>query len=215
MTTKAPPTAMWDQMFDKDDFVYGTQPSQFMVAQQDWLRAGQTALAIADGEGRNSVFMAEKGLQVTAMDSSQVGIAKAKKLAENRSVDVDFQHIDLREWDWQADRYDLVAAVFIQFAGPNFRSEIFAGMVKTLKPGGILLLHGYTPKQVSYGTGGPPVPELMYTQEMLANAFSETEILRLEEYETELQEGEGHSGMSALIDLVARKRQLESRGHPA
>ena len=208
MKKQAPPTVMWDQKYNQDDYVFGTQPSQFMLAQQEWLKAGQTALAIADGEGRNSVFMAEKGLQVTAMDSSQVGIAKAKKLAESRSVDVDFQHVDVREWDWEADRHDLIAAVFIQFADPKFRSEIFTGMIKTLKPGGILLLHGYTPKQVKYGTGGPPVPELMYTREMLVNAFADTEVLRLEEYETELQEGEGHAGISALIDLVARKPQL-------
>lgn len=202
---KTPPTAMWDQKYAQDDYVYGTSPSQFMVGQQEWLIPGQRALAVADGEGRNSVFMAEKGLQVTAMDSSQVGINKAQKLAEAHSVVVDFQLADLRQWDWEADSYDLVAAMFIQFADPEFRADIFAGMIQTLKPGGILLLHGYTPRQLEYGTGGPPVAELLYTKDLLNESFNEMEVLRLEEYESELQEGAGHSGISALVDLVARK----------
>ena len=205
MMNKTPHSANWDEKFQRQEYLYGTLPSKFIVAQQNWLKPGQNALLVADGEGRNSVFMSEKGVQVTAMDSSSVGIAKAKKLAASRSVEVNFQHADLLEWQWEANTYDLVVAIFIQFADPDFRAKIFAGMIKTLVPGGILLLHGYTPQQLEYGTGGPSKASLLYTKEMLSEAFKAMEIIRLEEYDREIQEGTGHSGMSALIDLIARK----------
>lgn len=198
---------MWDKRYDTEDYVYGTEPSRFLKLNSEYLNAGDTVLAVADGEGRNSVFMAEQGLNVTAMDSSSVGLEKARRLAKERKVNVDFQLADLRVYDWGATEYDVVAAIFIQFADPAFRAEIFDGMERALKPGGVLMLHGYTPKQIEYGTGGPPVPELLYTRDMLADRFARWEILRLEDYEAELQEGPGHSGKSALIDLIARRPQ--------
>ena len=196
---------MWDQRYETTDYLFGTEPSRFLKLNAEFLRAGDTALAVADGEGRNSVFMAELGLQVVAMDSSSVALEKARRLAAERGVDVDFRLADLRDWDWEADRFDVVAAIFIQFADPLFRAEIFDGLERALKPGGLLLLHGYTPVQVEYGTGGPPNPEQMYTRQMLAGRFAAWDIIRLEEYEAELQEGTGHSGLSALIDLIARR----------
>ncbi|KAA6183470.1 class I SAM-dependent methyltransferase [Thiohalocapsa marina] len=196
---------MWDQRFDREDYLYGTEPSQFLVAQSEWLHPGQRALAIAEGEGRNAVYLAERGLQVTAVDSSRIALAKARTLAENRAVQVDFRHSDLQHWHWAPAAYDLVTAIFIQFAEPALRSAIFAGMQQTLAPGGLLLLHGFTPAQLAYGTGGPPCAELLYTPELLQEAFADLEILRLESYEQTLQEGVGHAGPAALIDLVARK----------
>ncbi len=196
---------MWDQKFDQPDYVYGTEPSQFLRNRAEWLEPGMRALAIADGEGRNSVFLAEQGCDVTAMDSSAVGLAKARRLAAARDVSIAFQHADLRDWAWAPAQYDLVAAIFIQFADPVFRSEIFAGIRQTLRPGGLLLLHGYTPKQIAYGTGGPPLAELLYTREMLRTAFDGMELIDLVEYDADLDEGPGHSGRSALIDLVARR----------
>ena len=198
---------MWDKRYDTEDYVYGTDPSRFLKLNTEFLNAGDTVLAVADGEGRNSVFLAEQGLNVTAMDSSSIGLEKARRLAQERGVRVDFQLADLKGYDWDGAQYDVVAAIFIQFADPAFRAEIFDGMERALKPGGMLMLHGYTPKQIEYGTGGPPVPELLYTRDMLADRFSDWEVIRLEEYEAELQEGPGHSGRSALIDLIAKRPQ--------
>ena len=197
----------WDVRFDTDTYIFGTAPADFLVAQQDRLKAaaGQNALAIADGEGRNSVFMAECGLNVTAMDSSEKGLEKARKLASDRKADIDFQLADLKTWDWAENQWDIVVAIFIQFADPQFRSEIFSGLKRTVKPGGLILLHGYTPKQVEYGTGGPPTPEVMYTEDLLRDAFGDMQIETLKAYEKVIDEGPGHSGLSALIDLVARK----------
>jgi len=196
---------VWNKRYAQPGFLFGTEPTRFLVEQRAHLTQGSSALAVADGEGRNSVYMAEQGMQVTAIDSSDIGLEKARGLAAARSARVDYQLADLATWDWAAQTYDVVAAIFIQFAGPAFRDEIFKGLKQALKPGGVLLLHGYTPKQVEYGTGGPPRAEYMYTEEMLREAFDDLEILRLEAYEREVDEGRGHAGMSALIDLVARK----------
>ena len=196
---------MWDQRYASADYIFGTEPSIFLVQNSALLEPGCKALAIADGEGRNSVFMAERGLQVTAMDSSAVGLEKARRLAKARNALVDFRLADLQSWEWEPDKFDLVAAIFIQFADPEFRSEIFDGIEQTLKPGGLMMLHGYTTRQIEFGTGGPPVIEQLYTRTMLADRFSDWKILRFAEYDAELQEGVGHAGHSALVDLIARR----------
>ena len=198
---------MWDTRYDREDYLFGTAPADFLVSHDNLLseNAGKNALAVADGEGRNSVFMAQRGLQVTAMDNSEVGLEKARKLASANGVSIDFEMADLKSWDWEEASYDLIVAIFIQFADPVFRAEIFDGMKRAVKPGGLILLHGYTPKQIEYGTGGPGVVENLYTEELLCSAFADFEIEELSSYDKVIDEGPGHSGISALIDLVARK----------
>ena len=196
---------MWEDRFATADYVFGTQPSQFLKAHANLLHAGQTALAIADGEGRNSVYMAGLGLQVTAMDSAANGVAKARKLASEKGVKVDFQQADLRTWDWEAVQYDVIAAIFFQFAEPAFRAQIFDGIEAALKPGGLLLLHGYEVRQLGFGTGGPKEADQLYTTQMLEERFGHWDVLSLRDYDAVLQEGQGHSGPSALVDLVARR----------
>ncbi|MBK1649023.1 SAM-dependent methyltransferase [Rhabdochromatium marinum] len=201
---------MWDQRFDQEDYLYGTEPSQFLAAQAQRLHPGQRALVVADGEGRHAVHLATLGLEVTAMDSSGVALAKARKLAAARGVAVDFHQADLHDWPWTPAHYEVVVAIFIQFADPELRAAIFAGMQRTLAPGGLLLLHGFTPAQLAFRSGGPPCAELLYTPELLRDAFAGLEILRLEEYQTELREGTGHVGQAALIDLVARQARADA-----
>ncbi len=196
---------MWDKRYATKEYVFGKEPAAFLVDKAKYLKLGQSALAVADGEGRNSVFMAEQGMQVRAMDGSANAIEKAKTLAVERGVSVDFEVADILNWHWPVEQFDLVVAIFIQFVGPEQRSEIFKGIKRSLKPGGILLLHGYTPEQIDLGTGGPPFVENMYTPELLKSDFSDFDILELNAYQREVQEGRGHSGMSALIDLIARK----------
>jgi cyclopropane fatty-acyl-phospholipid synthase-like methyltransferase len=121
-------------------------------------------------------------------------------------VKLDFEVADLLNWEWGENRYDVVVAIFIQFATPEHRTLLFTNIKKCLKPGGLLLLQGYTPRQLEYKTGGPPVAENMYTEPFLRKAFADMEILHLLEHDGEINEGSGHKGMSALIDLVARKK---------
>jgi SAM-dependent methyltransferase len=197
---------MWNERYAAPGYLFGTEPAAFLKNNANYLTPGARALAVADGEGRNSVFLAENGLEVTAMDSSEVALEKARDLASGRGVDVDFRLADIMAWDWTPEAYDVVVAIFIQFAPPAERAKIFEGVKQTLKPGGLILLHGYRPEQVDYGTGGPPQRENMYTEDLLHDAFGDMEILRLEAYDREIEEGEGHAGMSALIDLIARKQ---------
>ncbi|MEM9036568.1 MAG: class I SAM-dependent methyltransferase [Actinomycetota bacterium] len=195
----------WDERYSTDDYLFGTEPAAFVARYAGELAARSNVLAVADGEGRNSVFLAEHGMHVTAMDASTVGVDKARRLATDRGVDVDFRVSDIDDWAWEPERYDAVVAVFIQFLDPDRRAEVFGGFVRTLRPGGRLLLHGYRPEQVDYATGGPPDRSFMYTEELLRDAFAELRIDVLRSYDTEIVEGSGHVGMSALIDLVATK----------
>ncbi len=196
---------MWNDRYAKPGYLFGTEPAQYLQDHEAYLKQGFTALAVADGEGRNSVYMAGQGVQVTAMDSADVAVEKARALAEAAGVAVDFNIADIAKWDWGAKSYDLVVGMFIQFVGPEGRAAQFEGMKQAITPGGHILLHGYTPKQLEFGTGGPPFVENLYTEDMLREAFSDFEIVELRAYEREIDEGVGHSGMSALIDLVARR----------
>jgi 2-polyprenyl-3-methyl-5-hydroxy-6-metoxy-1,4-benzoquinol methylase len=166
---------------------------------------GDSVLCVADGEGRNSVWLAEKGLKVTAFDFAPNAVEKARRLAARRNVDVDYRVQDIYDWPWTAAQYDAVVAIFIQFLPPERREGVFAGMKSAVRPGGILLLEGFRPEQVDLRTGGPPRREHMYTRDWLQGQFSGWEIVLLEHCDAVIREGQGHNGMSALIDLVARK----------
>ncbi|MDX5331424.1 MAG: class I SAM-dependent methyltransferase [Caulobacteraceae bacterium] len=196
---------LWNNRFAGETYVFGEEPNAFLARQQARLPRSGRALAVADGEGRNGVWLAQQGLSVHSVDGSSVAQGKAGRLAAARGVALELELADLSDWSWPESTYDVVAAIFIQFAGPELRAAMFAGMKRSLKPGGLLLIEGYRPEQIAYGTGGPRVVENLYTEAMLAEAFAEFEILELAAYDAEIQEGPGHSGMSALVDLVARK----------
>ena len=197
---------MWDERYSIDGYLFGTEAADFLVAHAALIAPASRVLAVADGEGRNSVYLAQLGHDVLAMDASPVGVAKARQLAAERGVTVDFQVADVLTWDWTPDAYDAVVGIFIQFLSPEQRLGVFEGMQRTLRPGGRLLLHGYRPEQVALGTGGPPDPTYMYTEDFLRDTFGAMDIERLESYDTVIEEGDGHSGQSALIDLIATKR---------
>lgn len=195
----------WDARYDKPAYHFGETPNEFLVRQADRLVRGASALAIADGEGRNGVWLARQGLAVTSFDLSPRGVEKAKALAARHDVALDMRIADVASWPWAPAAFDVVVAIFIQFAPPPLRARIFQGIVSTLKPGGLLLLQGYTPRQLDYGTGGPPEAENMYTSALLRDSFAALETIALTEHDDTIKEGPGHDGLSALIDLVARK----------
>lgn len=195
----------WDERYAQPGFLFGEAPNAFLKSRHQLLKPGSSALAVADGEGRNGVWMAEQGLRVHAVDASKIALEKSRKLAAQRGVSMAWDQVDLIDWEWPDAAYDLVAAIFIQFADPEGRAKQFAGIRKALKPGGLVIMQGYTPRQVEYGTGGPPHAENMYTESLLREAFGDWDILHLLEHDDPIEEGPGHSGMSALIDMVARK----------
>ena len=195
----------WNQRFAGEGYYFGTEPNAFLVSQRDRFRAGQRALAVADGEGRNGVWLAKLGLEVLSVDFSPIALAKARKLAAAEGVSLATEEADLRSWDWGAARFDVVVAIFIQFATPTERAAIFAGMKAALKLGGLLLLQGYGVRQLEYRTGGPSQIEHLYSADLLRSAFADMKILHLAEHDAEIHEGSGHNGLSALVDLVAQK----------
>ena len=196
---------IWDERYAQPGFLFGEAPNAFLKSQLPMLKPGMSALSVADGEGRNGVWLAQQGLHVHAVDASKVALEKSRQLAARRGVSLRWEEVDLQTWVWPDAAYDLVVAIFTQFVGPEGRARQFAGIRQALKPGGLLIMQGYTPRQLEYGTGGPPHAENMYTESLLRTAFGDWEILHLKEHDEVIEEGSGHSGMSALIDLVARK----------
>jgi 2-polyprenyl-3-methyl-5-hydroxy-6-metoxy-1,4-benzoquinol methylase len=199
-------THFWNQRFNKDEFIFGKEPNDYLREQSTkYLKAQHSALCIGDGEGRNGVWLAKQGMHVTAFDISNMALTKAKRLAKDNQVNIQFSLCDTDEFNWAANAYNAVIGIFIQFADPEMRARIFQQVNHTLKPGGIFILQGYTPKQLEYKTGGPSLIEHLYTEEMIQDLTKELEILDLRCYEQEISEGEGHKGMSALLGLTARK----------
>ena len=195
----------WDARFDTDTYIFGVEPNVFLTSRKALLKPGMRVLAVADGEGRNGVWLAQQGCEVLSVDVSPLGIEKARKLADNRQVSVRFECADLMRWQWPEGEFDAVVCIFIQFASPDERKVLFDGFWKALKPGGVVLLEGYGVKQLQYSSGGPGKLENLYTLDMLREAFADWEIESLREYEAVLDEGPKHSGMAALVDLAARK----------
>lgn len=199
-------TQFWNERFDKKEFIFGKEPNEYLVEQASrYLEPNSSVLCIADGEGRNGVWLAKQGMRVTGFDVSDIALAKANQFATDSEVNIQYSLCDTDSFDWQANLYDAVIGIFIQFADPEMRTRIFKQIHQTLKPGGLFILQGYTPKQLEYKTGGPSLIEHLYTEEMIRELSQGYEILDLQCYEKELSEGARHAGMSALLGMVAKK----------
>jgi cyclopropane fatty-acyl-phospholipid synthase-like methyltransferase len=197
----------WQTRFSAPGYLFGKEPNAFVKRNADLIKTktGGKALSIADGEGRNGVFIAQCGLDLLSLDFSPTAQDKARQLAAERGVTIRTEIADLATWQWPVEQFDLIAGIFFQFLTPDPRSKVFTSVKKALKPGGILLLEGYGPKQLEYKTGGPSQLENLYTPKMLRDAFGDLSELDIKEYDAEVDEGAGHIGMSALVDLVGRK----------
>jgi SAM-dependent methyltransferase len=195
----------WQNRYAVEEFVFGEAPNEFLAANKQLLPKGGKLLAVADGEGRNGVWLAGQGLDVLSLDFSPNAQAKARALAERQGVAVTFELADVHGWAYPEKAFDVVVEIFTQFSSPEQRARKWDGMKRTLKPGGLLLLEGYTPKQLDYGTGGPKGLDQLYSREMLEAAFGSFARLEISAEERTMSEGHGHSGMSAVINLVGWK----------
>ena len=185
--------------------LFGEEPNHFLAVYADLLPQTAQVLAVADGEGRNGVWLARQGLTVTSLDFSPVAQGKAKALAARYGVDVKFEQGDVHTWAYPVQGFDIVAEIFAQFSMPDDRARKWAAMRDALRPGGLMIIQGYTPRQLTYATGGPKLLEQLYTEDLLRAAFGDYALVRLAIEERELHEGDGHSGMSATIGMVWRK----------
>jgi SAM-dependent methyltransferase len=195
----------WEARYGVPDYAFGKEPNYFLASCKALLPRSGKALAVADGEGRNGVWLAEQGLDVLSVDFSPSAQRKGEALAKERGVDVAFVRADVHSWAYPEAAFDLVVEIFTQFSTPAERKKKWAGMRRALKPGGLLIIQGYTPKQLQYGTGGPKQVENLYTRAVLEHAFGDLRDLTIVEEEREIHEGTSHGGMSAVINLTARK----------
>ena len=195
----------WEKRFSVPDYVFGTEPNVFLKSQAAALPKSGAALAVADGEGRNGVWLAERGLDVLSIDWSPSALDKARALAKQRRVSLRTAQVDLTQYEWPAAAFDVIVAIFFQFLTPEERRQAFAGMRNGLKPGGLLLIEGYRPEQLNYKTGGPSLVENLYTRALLEAEFGDFSEVQITEHDSRTSEGTAHVGMAALIDLVGRK----------
>jgi cyclopropane fatty-acyl-phospholipid synthase-like methyltransferase len=198
------PLERWNSRFATNDYLFGEEPNQFLQDQQPYLQSGNV-LSIADGEGRNSVWLAALGLKVDAFDFSENAIQKAKLLAQKKQVSVNFNCTSWQDFLWQEAKYDYVVGIFFQFVNPEKRLQLFQKMVQTLKVGGLIILQGYGKDQLRFKTGGPGELDHLYDEELLTKLLPNFEFMVLKTYEAEIVEGTGHAGMSSLVGVVARK----------
>jgi SAM-dependent methyltransferase len=197
--------ARWQSRYSAPEYLFGKAPNYFLASCKALLPKAGKALAVADGEARNGVWLAEQGLDVVSIDFSEAAQAKAAALAKERGVKIALVHTDVHAWDYPPDAFDVVVEIFTQFSTPAERPRKWAGMRRTLKAGGLLIVQGYTPKQLQYGTGGPKEIENLYTRAMLEQSFGDFRDLKFVEEELEMHEGAAHGGMSAVIGLTGRK----------
>lgn len=194
----------WNARFSTEGYVFGEKPNAFLAQHARNLTPGR-ALCVADGEGRNGVWLARQGWEVLSLDFSAVAQEKAAALAARHGVALQLERADVHGWNYPEAAFDLVVDIFSQFSTPAQRAVKWAGMLRALRSGGHLILEGYTPRQLDHRTGGPSRRENLYTAEMLRDAFAGLDIWLLHDREEILDEGPGHAGLSAVTGLVARK----------
>lgn len=194
---------MWDQRYAGEEYVYGTEPNDFLAEQVAGLPPGRV-LCLAEGEGRNAVWLAGQGHAVRAVDASAVGLQKAQRLAATKGVTITTEVADLADYVIPEAGFDLIVSIFCHLP-PVLRKRLYRQVVQGLKPGGLLVLEAYTPQQLGRGTGGPPVPELLYDLGDLREELAGLTLLHTVETEREIHEGHLHNGVGAVVQVVARR----------
>lgn len=195
---------MWNERYSRPGFAYGTEPNDFLVERMNELPVGNT-LCLAEGEGRNAVWLAERGFKVTAVDASDVGLKKARSLSAERGVSITTLHADLEHFDIGINRWDSIISIFCHLPA-TIRKTTHQRCVEGLRSGGMMLLEAYTPRQLEFKTGGPPSSEMMMDSGILAEELAGLEILYLQEDVREIHEGQYHNGKGAVVQLLARKQ---------
>ncbi len=195
----------WETRYrEAGQFLYGIHPNAYLARQAKCLPAGGTALAVADGEGRNGVWLAEQGLDVLSVDGSPTALARAAELAGERGVTLRTACASLETWTWPRGEMDVVVSVFAHFE-PDLRRSVHPSMIDALRPGGLVILQGFGADQLAYDSGGPRSLDMLFTEAMLREDFAGLEIVELTSYEDDLDERPLHQGRAALVGMVAQK----------
>lgn len=194
---------MWDERYRSKEYAYGTEPNQFLKQNFHHLPKGRI-LSLAEGEGRNAVFLAQQGYSVTAVDTSIVGLHKAQKWAEANGVTVNWVHADLADYDFGNHEWDGIVSIFCPLL-PAVRKKMYDKLQLGLKQGGIFLLEAYTPEQLRYGTGGGHSVDFMQSKKMVRTELHSLTFQHLVELERNVIEGIYHTGLGSVVQAVAIK----------
>ena len=200
---------MWNQRYSLEAYAYGTEPNDYLVAMSDQLPKDRI-LCLAEGEGRNAVWLAEQGHDVTAVDLSEVGLEKAKKLAKLRKVNIKTVHADLNIFDIGCQQWGAIISIFAHMPA-DMRMNLHQRCVTGLKTGGVFLLEAYTPLQLEYRTGGPPTVDMMMDVPSLTTELAGLEFLHLQERIRKVNEGQYHNGTGAVVQVLASKLRSTNR----
>lgn len=194
---------MWDQRYAESEYVYGTNPNEFFKQELDKLVPGKILLP-AEGESRNAVYAAEKGWDVSAFDQSDEGRKKALRLAAERSVTIEYQIRNLETIGYPENHFDAIALVFVHTPAIK-RQQIHRNLIRFLKPGGTLILTGYSKEQLQYNSGGPKEASMLFSKDELKEDFSDLHDVSIEKLVSEVEEGDFHRGKASVIQMVAVK----------
>jgi SAM-dependent methyltransferase len=196
--------ALWDARYAAEDYLFGTEPNGYLASQAHRLVAGRRALAVGDGEGRNAVWLARQGLEVTLVDISPVGLEKARRLARENGCRIETIAADLTSWDWPVGRFDLAVEIFVHVPVAE-RRKIHRAMAASLAPGGLALVEAFQKRQADRPSGGPKSAPLLYDAVSLSEDFTELETLELLEGTVHLAEGTKHRGPAAVVRYLGRR----------
>lgn len=194
---------MWDERYSSEEYAYGTTPNEFLVEKVNCIPKGKV-LSLAEGEGRNAVFLAKQGYSVTAVDASLVGLNKAGELAERNGVVVELIHADLADYDLGENKWDGIVSIFCPLPS-SLRKGLYKKVVAGLKQNGVFLLEAYTPDQLKHGTGGGNSVDVMQSVESLSLELSGLRFKHLIELERDVREGVYHTGIGSVVQAIATK----------
>jgi SAM-dependent methyltransferase len=194
---------MWDERYNTEEYAYGTKPNEFLESTVQFIPKGHV-LSLAEGEGRNAVFLAQQGYSVTAVDSSIVGLNKAKKLAKEKGVTLEFIHADLADYDLGKNKWDGIISIFNPLPS-SLRKRMYKNIEEGLKDKGVFILEAYTPKQLSNGTGGGNSVDVMQSKESVSNELSTLKFEHLVECDRNVVEGVYHTGIGSVVQAIAIK----------
>jgi SAM-dependent methyltransferase len=195
----------WDVRYGAEAYYYGTEPNEFLRERRDLIRHAGDVLCLAEGEGRNAVFLAAQGYRVVAVDQSAVGLEKAERLAASKGARITTVRADLADYQIAPSQWDGIVSIWCHLPRA-LRVEVHRRVVAGLRPGAVLLLEAYTPAQLAFKTGGPSTADLLPTLVELRQELDGLELVHAIERERVVQEGQGHTGVSAVVQVVARKR---------
>ena len=193
----------WEQRYASTDQLFEDTPSELLRSHQPLLHAGMTALAIGDGEGRNGVWLAEQGLDVLSVDISPTALARAQARAECHGVTIRTRCVDVMEWNWPENTFDLITCIFVHLPAA-LRSRLHESMRKALKPAGLVMIEGFDQQQLQYDSGGPRHPDLLYDEATLRQEFADCRIMLTEQRPTEVWMAGQYQGQGSVIHFIAR-----------